>query len=169
VAGIEDLDPRAENEAMLEWLIGQAKEKGIPIPAVDFDDPSGIGVARAQELFRKVIRAMPHPRDVRQETPEEGLARLLNLLRGIGERGDIGLGEGPLGDELQRRLVERSSIRGLGGLEGIGLPGTEPRGPGALAGFDPVPQTKELIRRLWEKLVGNVGEDIMTPGGKAER
>jgi hypothetical protein len=130
----------------------------------------------ASEEFRTRKETMPIDR---MENPEEAQARLIALLRGLGEVGDIGQGtttpvasggspEEP-GNVLLRALSERSAMQGQGGAIGIGLPGTEPQGPGALAGVDPGARASELLQMLIRLFTGSVGEDIATPGGDAAK
>ena len=115
----------------------------------------------------------------RMEIPAEAQARLINLLRGLGEVGDIGQGTttpvaqggdpGDPGNVLLQQLSDRSALQGQGGTIGIGLPGTEPQGPGVLAGVDPGAKANELLQMLIKLLTGTIGEDIATPGGDASK
>jgi hypothetical protein len=113
------------------------------------------------------------------ENPDEAKARLLNLLMGLGEVGDIGQGTttpvsagGDLsdpGNTLLANLLSRSALGGQGAAPGIGTPGVEPQGPGALAELDPGMAARELLNKLILLLTGSVGEDIATPGGDASK
>jgi hypothetical protein len=113
------------------------------LPPIKSDAETGAEIQAALDALEDVKQLKrdrlmpdrPDPREVRRELPDETMRRLLNLLTGIGQVGDVGLGEGGKGEVLLQKLAERvAAMSGSGAAVGIGtgsqlLPATVPDNP----------------------------------------